>query len=193
MNRIHLVLFLINLFFASCSEKIDNTGTCSDGIKNQGEQGVDCGGPCQNVCPSCADGIRNQGETAVDCGGPCDPCYPRFAATINNVQWNSTSRSAFISGPGTVRIYGTDQMNNITLNYSGPLSTGTVNTGPKFTGELRDGQGNLYLSAPGGSITFTTFDTLTNTISGTYTFIGINSVNSTSKLVTGGIFNVLTY
>ncbi len=24
--------------------------------------------------PSCSDGIQNQGETAVDCGGPCAPC-----------------------------------------------------------------------------------------------------------------------
>lgn len=24
--------------------------------------------------PSCNDGIQNQGETGVDCGGPCSPC-----------------------------------------------------------------------------------------------------------------------
>ena len=48
--------------------------TCNDGIQNQGETGVDCGGSC-NPCPTCNDGIMNQGETDVDCGGPnCDPC-----------------------------------------------------------------------------------------------------------------------
>lgn len=47
--------------------------TCSDGIQNQGETGVDCGGPCA-ACPSCNDGIQNQGETDVDCGGPCSAC-----------------------------------------------------------------------------------------------------------------------
>ena len=47
--------------------------TCSDGIQNQGETGVDCGGPC-DACESCDDGIQNQGETGVDCGGPCDAC-----------------------------------------------------------------------------------------------------------------------
>lgn len=26
--------------------------TCSDGIRNQGEQGIDCGGPCTRLCPS---------------------------------------------------------------------------------------------------------------------------------------------
>jgi gliding motility-associated-like protein len=51
-----------------------NPGTCSDGIQNQGETGIDCGGPCA-ACPvSCNDGIQNQGETGVDCGGPCAAC-----------------------------------------------------------------------------------------------------------------------
>ncbi|HEY3384974.1 MAG TPA: M12 family metallo-peptidase [Saprospiraceae bacterium] len=26
--------------------------------------------------PTCSDGIQNQGETGVDCGGPCAPCQP---------------------------------------------------------------------------------------------------------------------
>jgi hypothetical protein len=47
--------------------------TCEDGIKNQGEEDVDCGGPCV-ACPTCGDGLQNQGETGVDCGGPCTPC-----------------------------------------------------------------------------------------------------------------------
>jgi hypothetical protein len=47
--------------------------SCFDGIRNQGETGVDCGGPCKQ-CPSCVDKIQNQGETGVDCGGPCSPC-----------------------------------------------------------------------------------------------------------------------
>ncbi len=52
------------------------TATCSDGIQNQGETGIDCGGPCTPcpVGPTCNDGIQNQGETGIDCGGPCAPC-----------------------------------------------------------------------------------------------------------------------
>ncbi|MFO7710345.1 MAG: MopE-related protein [Candidatus Woesearchaeota archaeon] len=49
--------------------------TCDDGIQNQGEEGVDCGGPCEPCQQStCDDGIQNQGEEGVDCGGPCEPC-----------------------------------------------------------------------------------------------------------------------
>ncbi len=49
--------------------------SCSDGIQNQGETGIDCGGPCP-ACPTCNDGIQNQGETGIDCGGPCPACPP---------------------------------------------------------------------------------------------------------------------
>jgi hypothetical protein len=47
--------------------------TCSDGVQNQAETGVDCGGPC-TACPTCSDGVQNQAETGVDCGGPCAAC-----------------------------------------------------------------------------------------------------------------------
>jgi hypothetical protein len=58
------------------------TGTCFDGIKNQGEEGVDCGGPCP-PCPTCDDGIQNQGEEGIDCGGPCPPCPSCFDGIQN--------------------------------------------------------------------------------------------------------------
>ncbi|MBN2052004.1 hypothetical protein JW756_00700 [Candidatus Woesearchaeota archaeon] len=70
--------------------------SCSDGIRNQDETNVDCGGTCggywydggchsspktisnngsNNTVPvnkaTCSDGIRNQDETNVDCGGKC--------------------------------------------------------------------------------------------------------------------------
>ncbi|MEM3373985.1 MAG: hypothetical protein QXE31_02070 [Candidatus Woesearchaeota archaeon] len=51
----------------------DYNATCNDGILNQGEEKVDCGGPCE-PCPTCDDGILNQGEEKVDCGGPCQAC-----------------------------------------------------------------------------------------------------------------------
>lgn len=74
-------------------------GTCSDGIKNQDETGIDCGGDIcvqcgpgggclepadcnSSVClamvcqsPTCTDGKKNGAETDVDCGGPtCGDC-----------------------------------------------------------------------------------------------------------------------
>lgn len=72
--------------------------TCSDGIKNQDETDIDCGGSCplcedgrncsvdsdcisswcyNGTCqtPSCSDGIQNQQEEGVDYGGPCLPYH----------------------------------------------------------------------------------------------------------------------
>lgn len=72
--------------------------TCSDGITNGYETGVDCGGSCDgcpvgyrclngtdcmsqvcdsSVCspPTCTDGLLNGDEVEVDCGGTCGtPC-----------------------------------------------------------------------------------------------------------------------
>jgi hypothetical protein len=66
---------------------------CHDGELSRGEEGIDCGGPCEacHACdvavpergePSgddtprgtCVDGVKNQGELGVDCGGPCPAC-----------------------------------------------------------------------------------------------------------------------
>lgn len=43
--------------------------TCTDGVQNGNETGVDCGGSECDVCPTCDDGIQNGDETGVDCGG----------------------------------------------------------------------------------------------------------------------------
>lgn len=81
----------------SCSDGIQNqneTGidcggscsacpTCNDGLQNQNETGVDCGGPCSSVCPTCSDGIQNQNETGIDCGGPCISCNQKYLCDGN--------------------------------------------------------------------------------------------------------------
>ncbi len=51
--------------------------TCTDGVQNGNETGVDCGGDCA-ACPpepTCNDGVQNGDETGVDCGGSsCAAC-----------------------------------------------------------------------------------------------------------------------
>ncbi len=49
--------------------------TCTDGVQNGTETGVDCGGSCSAcVTPTCSDGVKNGTETGVDCGGSCAAC-----------------------------------------------------------------------------------------------------------------------
>jgi len=47
--------------------------SCSDGILNGLETGIDCGGDC-SPCTTCNDNIQNGNETGVDCGGDCPAC-----------------------------------------------------------------------------------------------------------------------
>jgi len=62
--------------------------TCNDGIKNGNETGIDCGGICI-ACPSCTDGIRNGNETGIDCGGSCPPCAGNSEVTIGGYYFES--------------------------------------------------------------------------------------------------------
>ncbi len=43
--------------------------------------GVCSGSPKKCQAPTCSDGVQNQGETAVDCGGPCGAC--NFSPCMN--------------------------------------------------------------------------------------------------------------
>jgi subtilisin family serine protease len=50
--------------------------SCTDGVQNGDETGVDCGGPDCPACPTCSDGVQNGNETDIDCGGPDCPACP---------------------------------------------------------------------------------------------------------------------
>jgi len=73
-----------NNYYPFCQDGICK-GNCTDGVKNNGETSIDCGGPCA-ACGlwTCDDGVQNQGELAIDCGGPCPfgpncrRCLPNF-------------------------------------------------------------------------------------------------------------------
>ncbi|CAF1468429.1 unnamed protein product, partial [Rotaria sordida] len=92
--------------------------TCNDGLLNQGEADIDCGGPCTpirtcdigqhcnvstdctsgicnstNQCdnPTCNDGLLNQGEADTDCGGPCTPIRTCDIGQHCNVSTDCTS------------------------------------------------------------------------------------------------------
>lgn len=66
-----------------CGGPCPPCGTCFDGVQNNDEEGVDCGGEYCEPCVNCSDGIRNWGEVGVDCGGPCPPCPTCFDGVQN--------------------------------------------------------------------------------------------------------------
>jgi Metallo-peptidase family M12/Secretion system C-terminal sorting domain len=63
-----------------------STPSCTDGVQNGQETGIDCGGPNCPACPTCTDGIQNGLETGVDCGGPTCPACPTCTDGIQNGQ-----------------------------------------------------------------------------------------------------------
>lgn len=70
---------ILNSYTTNYSYCLASDPTCSDGIQNGDETGIDCGGSCsacepEDPDPTCDDGVQNGTETGVDCGGVCSSC-----------------------------------------------------------------------------------------------------------------------
>jgi hypothetical protein len=92
-----------------CEEGLCQPATCADGVANQGESAVDCGGPCTTRCAageactesedctegffcpqetrrctanSCRDSVLNGDEASTDCGGACPGCPPGTPCSV---------------------------------------------------------------------------------------------------------------
>ena len=85
--------------------------SCTDGIQNGDETGVDCGGSCPNTCPTCTDGVQNGDEEGIDCGGsncaPC-PCEDNtIVITLNFDNYPEETSWTLVTGGATVASGGT--------------------------------------------------------------------------------------
>ena len=110
MKKFFLFFFAVAaLTFVGCSDDDSDDGpepmaeTCNDGIMNNGETGVDCGGPNCQPCmdavdpPTCSDGIQNGNETGVDCGGSCGtPCPGDTVEVDDNITSDTTWSADFV-------------------------------------------------------------------------------------------------
>lgn len=68
------------------------------------EAGVDDFSIFTYVCASCGDGVQNQGEDLIDCGGPCDPCACLLAAECDDAVFCTGTETCDAFGecqPGT--------------------------------------------------------------------------------------------
>lgn len=229
-----MMMVISSLIFTSCNKD----HTCTDGEQNQGELGIDCGGPCDAcviIPQTCNDNIQNQTETGVDCGGPCPPCGitggptctdgimngtetgvdcggddcpacdpvagSNFSATINGEEWEAPMADAVVNS-GVIRIQGADAAagRSVVLAHDGAFETGTY---PLLAGVTLFNDNSLQpteavvcqlLDSANGSITFTTFDTGSQTVSGTFSF----TCTDASGILTGdgilsGQFSNISY
>ncbi len=112
-----------------------STATCSDGIQNQGETGVDCGGPCAACPPACDDGIMNGDETGIDCGGATCPACPTCTDGMQNgdetgIDCGGSCPDACSNLCATADYPADNLGTNWKLNgYSGTLNLGATNNG----------------------------------------------------------------
>jgi|GEM_PF-4586811 len=64
-------------FYLSIERPAEPGGNYSCVIRNETHNCSCANGRCVRLLETCNDSIRNQGETGVDCGGPCPPCNTR--------------------------------------------------------------------------------------------------------------------
>ena len=95
-------LFTTTVAWQSC--KKDDPVTCTDGIQNGDETGVDCGGSECAACATCDDGIQNGDETGVDCGGSACPACPEG---VQSKQYQSSGSNV---APLLAGLFGTDSI-----------------------------------------------------------------------------------
>ena len=91
----------------SCFEGTCIPATCDDGIQNQGEEDVDCGGPCDLPCDICSVGTlpdqfdwrnwkgRNWTTPAKDQGGGCGACWAFATIGAVEARYNLENPAAF--------------------------------------------------------------------------------------------------
>ena len=194
-------LLILGTLFSAC-KKDDPTPeeTCSDGILNQDETDIDCGGVCTAcaVLPTCTDGIKNGNETGVDCGGDCDPCAGPFAefmlASINGTDFSANLVSGF--DDATSIEFQSDQSQERQLFFAVPTNvaegTHQLVNNAGYSAEYKKLFEGTY-ETESGSITITRNDKTLNELEGTFEFTAVqysfgNPVDTIT--VTNGSFAV---
>ncbi len=124
---------------------------CSNGVQDQDETGVDCGGACPNQ-NCCANGYADVdlGEIGVDCGGSCGPCDgittyfisnegdDNFLGTSPTTAWGTIEKvnnSNFQPGDSILFRRGDTWRESLVITWSGAdgayIEFGAYGSGPK--------------------------------------------------------------
>jgi len=189
------LVVLLSLVLIGCGKE----PSCTDGIQNQGETGIDCcavGTTC-DICPVCVLNPEDSMSTdtmSMDTMTTTDD--PLITAKVNGDDWTSTVVATEVLGGSTLKILGSgDNGATLQLTYSQAFEPGTYDYVSNFflyeTGSMVSYQSDNSL---GGSLVFSTFDTINNTVSGTFEFSAVNQADSTDVLqFTEGVFSNIAY
>jgi len=148
-----MMMLFSSLIFVSCGKE-ETTGTCSDGIKNQDETGIDCGGPCS----ACVEGAQGKWKSF-----PVAPILANFAdsiiaefkpnGTYNVDQWKDGAKINLTgtytqtkSNVGSIYTIKINQSTPTVISAEGILEVSTDNKTMKY--ELLQTEPSLGLTPP---------------------------------------------
>ena len=179
-NKIWMLLLLLGLSmgtFSSCDKDDDD----------------------DDPVATCSDGILNQDETAIDCGGVCSACAETMvvSASIDGTAWKSETNPTVTSSGGSITIVADHESNGSRLEITVDGTTTGTYSEDQVSMEYKpqaSGGSELYVAGSNNTkqviITEASDGKLSGTFSGGLTLISTNPVIIS---IEGGEFNELSY
>ena len=169
MRRI-LFLLLVGVSFTSCK-------------KQTAEGGADFSKP------NCYDGVKNQDETGIDCGGICGtPCNGVVTAIINGSTFTSSTAYGIINNStSSFQVICNDSVSpyrNIQLSYTGTFAPGSK-TAQGLYFVINGITYKYYNINTSTALSVTSFDTQNKLVSGNFSFKGFASTTD-SVIISNG-------
>ena len=142
--------------------------------------------------PDCFDGIQNQGELGVDCGGPClETCPSKMTAKVDGAAWESAGNITSFETGNQLRIIGSNSSSTISITHQGAFETGTYNL---YQALYQNYTSGLNYFSNQGTVSFTSWNESDRIVSGTFNFTSWESTGTGDTIiVTQGTFDSVHY
>ncbi|MGZ3900391.1 MAG: hypothetical protein ACXVNM_09240 [Bacteroidia bacterium] len=191
LKVINVLFVVIILTIVSCRRPAfdkNKYGNCSDGITNQNETDVDCGGPCV-PCANCDNGIKDGAETGIDCGPNCVSCTPpcSIAASTSNYTLYPSGFTSSVSSSSSVNYatyYSSQDEIDVTLS-GGYISSIKIALCPGFNpiSYIPLNQTMVFKTVDYSSFSINNKNEVTVYYSGNFGFSGIYGAADAGELV----------
>ena len=136
--------------------------------------------------PDCFDKMQNQGETGVDCGGPCLQCDAQISANIDGAPYHSVGSVTSTTIINSIILLSANGTSNLSLIHTGSFETGTY---PLQSALYTISATGTNYTSDQGTIRFVQWDHINHLVSGTFNFMAVEASGTGDTLyATNGIF-----
>lgn len=179
MNKTIVFLLLLCFSFMACKKQVAEGG--ADFSK-----------------PNCFDGIKNQNELGIDCGGVCGTaCYGVVTATVNGQNFEASGISSNVqcvidNSTSSFQLLATDvtvPYRTIQLSYTGSFGVGVKNATGVFSIFL-NGNFKPYNQNTTTTFSITNWNSQDSLVAGSFTFKGFASSTDSVVITNGEFINV---